>query len=105
VKYAHYSLSLRRAAPDNLDGPDNWQKHGACRDEDPDLFFPQGNTGIFLAQIEEARQVCRRCPVMEACGNWALATGQDAGVWGGLSEEERRSMKRRAARARTAAKQ
>jgi WhiB family redox-sensing transcriptional regulator len=74
----------------------------ACREEDPELFFPIGETGPALLQIEEARAVCRRCPVMEACGDWALAAGTDAdaGVWGGLSEEERRSIKRRAARNR-----
>lgn len=66
----------------------------------PKLFFPIGNTGPALLQIEEAKAVCRRCPVMEQCLQWALESGQDSGVWGGLSEDERRAMKRRAARNR-----
>jgi WhiB family redox-sensing transcriptional regulator len=78
----------------------DWRHNAVCREEDPELFFPIGNTGPALLQIEEAKAVCRRCPVMEQCLQWALETGQDAGVWGGLSEDERRAMKRRAARNR-----
>ncbi|MFD5661502.1 WhiB family transcriptional regulator [Streptomyces hirsutus] len=43
-------------------------------------------------------QRSRRCPVTETCLQWALEIGEDLGVWGGLSEDERRAMKRRAAR-------
>jgi WhiB family redox-sensing transcriptional regulator len=75
-----------------------WRTRAACRTEEPDLFFPIGNTGIALLQIEEAKAVCRRCPVMDSCLQWALETGQDFGVWGGMSEDERRNMLRRAAR-------
>ncbi|MEU3400684.1 WhiB family transcriptional regulator [Streptomyces filamentosus] len=78
----------------------NWREASACSEEDPDLFFPIGNTGPALLQIEEAKAVCRRCPVMETCLQWALEHGEDTGVWGGLSEDERRAMKRRAARQR-----
>jgi WhiB family redox-sensing transcriptional regulator len=81
----------------------DWRQQGPCRDEDPELFFPIGNTGPVLLQIEEAKAVCRRCPVMDICLNWALESGQDFGVWGGLSEDERRSMRRRAARNRARA--
>ncbi|MBM7796585.1 WhiB family transcriptional regulator [Pseudoglutamicibacter albus] len=80
----------------------SWRDKAACLEKDPDLFFPVGNTGPALLQIEEAKNVCRTCPVIEQCLSWAMETGQDAGVWGGLSEDERRAMKRRAARARRA---
>lgn len=81
----------------------NWRDSAACRKEDPELFFPIGNTGPALLQIKEAKAVCeRRCPVMETCLQWALKR-EDAGVWGGLSEDERRAMKRRAARSRRSA--
>jgi WhiB family redox-sensing transcriptional regulator len=78
----------------------DWRHRAICRDEDPELFFPVGNSGPALLQIAEAKAVCERCPVINECLNWALETGQDAGVWGGLSEDERRSLKRRRARAR-----
>src|SRR3954467_1371072 len=78
----------------------DWRHNAVCREEDPELFFPIGNTGPALLQIEEAKAVCRRCPVMDQCLQWALESGQDSGVWGGLSEDERRAMKRRAARNR-----
>lgn len=77
----------------------DWRHRAICRDEDPELFFPVGNTGPALRQIEDAKSVCRRCPVTEQCLSWALTTGQDSGVWGGLSEDERRALKRRQARA------
>ena len=79
-----------------------WRNRAACLDEDPELFFPIGNTGPALLQIEEAKAVCRRCAVVETCLKWAIESGQDAGVWGGLSEDERRALKRRNARARRA---
>ena len=78
----------------------DWRHRAACRDEDPELFFPIGNTGPALQQIEQAKAVCRHCAVAEPCIAWALETGQDSGVWGGLSEDERRALKRRGARLR-----
>lgn len=80
----------------------DWRHRAACLDEDPELFFPIGNTGPALHQIEQAKVVCHRCPVLETCLKWALESGQDAGVWGGLSEDERRALRRRTARQRRA---
>lgn len=79
----------------------DWRHRAACRDEEPELFWPVGSTGPALLQIEEAKSVCRRCPEMETCLMWALETGQDQGVLGGMSEDERKSLKRRAVRARS----
>lgn len=78
-----------------------WVHRAKCKDEDPELFFPVGTTGPAAAQIEDARSVCLGCEVRDECLEWALATGQDAGVWGATSEEERRAMRR--ARRRQAA--
>jgi len=78
----------------------DWRHRAICRDEDPELFFPVGTSGPALLQIAEARTVCRRCPVVTECLTWALESGQDAGVWGGMSEDERRALKRRNARTR-----
>ena len=78
----------------------DWRHAAACLDEDPELFFPVGMTGPALVQIAAAKAVCRGCAVMEQCRDWALETGQEFGVWGGLSEDERRAWQRRTARAR-----
>ena len=80
----------------------DWRHRASCLDEDPELFFPIGNTGPALLQIVQAKSVCHRCPVIDTCLKWALESGQDAGVWGGLSEDERRALKRRTARQRRA---
>ena len=81
----------------------DWRHIAACREVDPELFFPIGNSGPALLQIEEAKQVCRRCPVTDECLRWAIDSGQDAGVWGGMSEDERRALKRRTVRLRARA--
>jgi WhiB family transcriptional regulator, redox-sensing transcriptional regulator len=73
----------------------DWRHDALCRDQDPELFFPIGANGPAERQIAEAKAVCRRCSVTEACLAWAIDSGQDAGVWGGLSEDERRAMRRR----------
>lgn len=70
----------------------DWRHKAVCRDEDPELFFPVGNSGPALAQIADAKLVCNRCPVTTECLSWALNTGQDSGVWGGMSEDERRAL-------------
>lgn len=71
-----------------------WLERARCRNEDPELFFPIGTTGPALDQVETAKAVCQRCDVRSTCLEWAIATGQDAGVWGGTSEEERRAIRR-----------
>ncbi|MFE5199918.1 WhiB family transcriptional regulator [Streptomyces sp. NPDC056601] len=93
VRTAHYGAVSPAAAT---------RPRPACADEDPELFFPVGDSGPALFQITEAKAVCRRCPLIESCLQGALERGETAGVWGGLSEPERRSLKRRAARKRNA---
>lgn len=79
-----------------------WRDHAACLRMDPELFFPVGNTGPALTQTEEARAVCHRCEVVEDCLSWAMDSRQEEGVWGGLSDDERRALRRRISRARRA---
>ena len=79
-----------------------WRNRAACLDEDPEMFFPIGNTDPAFVQIARAKVVCRRCEVGETCLSWAMESRQDAGVWGGLSDDERRALKRRNARVRRA---
>ncbi len=73
---------------------EDWREHSACRDTDPDLFFPVGTTGVAVEQIDAAKAVCNACISQEQCLEFALATNQDSGIWGGTSEEERRKLRK-----------
>ena len=81
----------------------NWHHYAACRSTDPELFFPVGTTDPALEQLGEAKVVCAGCAVQSMCLEWAILAGIDHGVWGGTSEEERRTVRRRTARQRHAA--
>lgn len=85
----HYQGSI----PDTATRPTDWLTGAPCK-ADPDAMFPGTND----ADIAYAKSICRRCPAVERCLQWALETGQEHGVWGGLSEKERRRIRRRAAR-------
>jgi WhiB family redox-sensing transcriptional regulator len=74
----------------------HWRDHAACRDADPELFFPDGDIRSARAQVKRAKLICRGCPVSATCLSWALADGQEAGIWGGLTEDERRRLSGRA---------
>jgi WhiB family transcriptional regulator, redox-sensing transcriptional regulator len=78
-------------------GNANWRSHKACRALDPDLFFPIGDAGPDLRQIEQAKQICRTCPVCAPCRQWALRLRHVADVWGNTTEQERRAPGRRLA--------
>ena len=78
----------------------NWRFEAACREADPELFFPIGSSGPALRQVQDAKALCSRCPVLEQCRQWALDYGEVAGVWGALSEDERRAIKHADARKR-----
>jgi WhiB family redox-sensing transcriptional regulator len=102
----HYTRVMRGAdaAPAGAERAPSaaWMAEAVCREVDPEVFFPVGSTGPAAQQIAEAKFVCHQCPVRAECLSWALATGQDSGVWGGMSEDERRALK---TGARTAAAQ
>lgn len=80
---------------------DEWRKDAACRSVDPDVFFPQSTTTGRSAKIdiqgqtEAAKAICSTCPVRPDCLEFALTTNQEAGIWGGLDEEERRKLRRK----------
>ncbi len=75
----------------------NWQNSANCLGVDPDLFFPERG-----ASTKEAKAVCRGCMVREDCLEYALSNGEKFGIWGGLSERERRRIRRQRALARAA---
>ena len=82
----------------------SWREVAACRDADPDLFFPVGAAGPALRQIEEAKRLCRACPAQARCLAWALDHGVGFCVWGGTTEDERRAIRRPAEKNRPSAR-
>ena len=77
----------------------NWRDEAECLRIDPELFFPVGTSGPALVQAQEAKSVCRRCPVLVECLQWALDSGEETGIWGGTDEHERNLIRRRGSRA------
>ena len=71
---------------------EDWREDAACAGADSDLFFPVGDED---PRIEAAKAVCEACPAQEACLQYALATNQTDGVWGGMTGTERRRLRRR----------
>ena len=75
----------------------SWQDNANCLGVDPDLFFPERG-----ASTREAKEVCRACIVRVECLEYALMNGEKFGIWGGMSERERRRIRRARALARRA---
>lgn len=73
----------------------DWRQLAACRDSDASLFFPVGSTGPAVDQIAAAKEICAICSVQEDCLQYALESNQEAGVWGGYAEDERRRLRKR----------
>ena len=93
---ANYSTWSRSSSGENID----WRAKAACLDvDDAELFFPVGSTGPAKRQIERAKAVCSTCDSRVDCLEFAFEHNLDHGVWGGLSENERRSLRSRGKKA------
>lgn len=73
----------------------DWWRSAACQEADPELFFPVASQGPGADEIARAKAVCAGCQVRRECLQYALATRQLYGVWGGTTEDERRRYVRR----------
>jgi WhiB family redox-sensing transcriptional regulator len=74
---------------DLLGGEPDWRERALCSQTDPEAFFPEKGGGT-----REAKRICSRCPVVIDCLQYALGRDERFGIWGGLSERERRALKR-----------
>ncbi|MGQ0805315.1 MAG: WhiB family transcriptional regulator [Actinomycetota bacterium] len=70
----------------------SWREFARCRGVDPEVFYPVSDDDD---AADEAKSICALCPVREACLEYALSTREKNGVWGGLTERERRRVLRR----------
>ncbi|URM92562.1 WhiB family transcriptional regulator [Streptomyces sp. MRC013] len=92
-----YSIEDRTAPrsplrPVQADAP-SWQETALCAQTGPELFFPEPGSST-----REAKFLCGMCEIREACLEYALTHDERFGVWGGLSEQERYALRRRAGR-------
>jgi WhiB family redox-sensing transcriptional regulator len=94
MKASTMSMSTAAVRPDYDHRPD-WRLSAACRDADPELFFPEGDLSSMRVAVKTAKLICRGCPVSATCLSWALADGYETGIWGGLTADERRRLHRR----------
>ena len=70
----------------------DWSNRAACLTAEPETFFPVGTGGLALDDVAVAKSICGDCPVLVECRDYALRSRQPFGVWGGLDEDERRSI-------------
>jgi WhiB family redox-sensing transcriptional regulator len=89
---------MRDVTSEIATGDRTWQDYANCLGVDPDLFFPERG-----ASTKEAKEVCRGCVVREDCLEYALSNSEKFGIWGGMSERERRRIRRARAIARRSA--
>ena len=82
-----------------MDNRAGWWSRAACATADPELFFPISYSGPAVRQVMRAKAVCARCEIQRDCLRYALDAGSIQGVWGGMTEEERRRLLRRNRRA------
>ena len=82
---------VRRAAPGDDESQLSWQTDALCAQTDPEAFFPEKG-----GSTRDAKRVCTTCEVRSECLEYALQNDERFGIWGGLSERERRKLKRRA---------
>jgi WhiB family transcriptional regulator, redox-sensing transcriptional regulator len=92
-------MTSRFEVPVAITRSDGWRDQAACRDADPDLFFPDRG----YADVSEAMTICNGCPVREECLDWALKVNEDEGVWGGTTPDQRRVLRKRVPKNRRAA--
>ena len=92
-------MAIAIESPRAWDANTEWRTESACRDIDTNLFFPIGVTGPAVPQIAAAKSICAQCPVKTECLEFAVTTNQEFGIWGGLTEDERRVVRRQWRRA------
>ena len=85
-------LGVSKAYGSEIDGdPLAWQEDALCAQTDPEAFFPEKG-----GSTRDAKRICAQCTVRAECLEYALKNDERFGIWGGLSERERRRLRRRA---------
>ena len=85
------AITMGTTTSDEVPAELEWQERALCAQTDPEAFFPEKG-----GSTREAKRVCMACEVRVECLDYALANDERFGIWGGLSERERRRVKKRA---------
>jgi WhiB family redox-sensing transcriptional regulator len=91
-KFGGTPMEAQVEGVDLLGDAPEWQERALCSQTDPEAFFPEKG-----GSTREAKRICGRCEVKAECLEYALGHDERFGIWGGLSERERRKLKRRVA--------
>jgi WhiB family redox-sensing transcriptional regulator len=78
-------MGFEKIIDQQVTGAEEWQERSLCRQTDPEAFFPERGQSN-----RAAKAVCRACPVREQCLDYAIRNREQHGIWGGLSDRERR---------------
>lgn len=91
-----FKVVKSHAAPNTGSRATDWRDNALCRSDqyDADTWFPKGTDAASMDAEQEAVRICRRCPAMAPCRDWAIETRQDHGVWGGLTAQDRADLRR-----------
>ena len=87
-----YTNLLEALRAEGWSSPLEWQDYANCKGADPDLFFPERG-----ASTRAAKAICRECTVRQDCLEFAITSGEKFGIWGAMSERERRKIRRQRA--------
>lgn len=89
--------TLTRTTPQvDTDRADDWRELASCLDSDPEVFFPDTYPGV--SDWDTPRKICARCPVREDCLQFAIRNKETAGMFGGLTVDERKQIRRGSAK-------
>ena len=83
-----------------IDNRAEWWSDAVCSTADPELFFSVSSLSPALRQVAQAKAICARCHIQQACLRYALDVGPVQGIWGGTTEAERRRLRQRERQAR-----
>jgi len=88
-----------RIGPAEREGGIEWRRSAACRDVDPEIFFPDAESDA-ERRMARAKAICARCPVREQCRQDAIERREPAGIWGGTTPEQRVVIRRKQRRSK-----
>jgi WhiB family transcriptional regulator, redox-sensing transcriptional regulator len=93
MQQGDWEARYAKLRPANLPAPLldewSWQQRGSCQEHSTELFYPEARGRVLRAREERAKRICRECPVIDICREYALRAPEPYGIWGALTPRER----------------